>query len=283
MKIGLMMLLILSLPEAIINLIMIITVSEKSDVLQLNIKNTIRFVITIALMLTATCILKPLSNTVLLSYLVNIFSYTIIICIMYRINIGILLFCSSVVVLLVSTLENIFIPFVITYVTHGVEAYFNNLPLMFLCSLPIRGLQVYGIYIINKYKAVLIVSRFDKKFRIFFVVCNLIILVTQNVFSKMYIDNFNDTSLLLQILYAACLLAIILTVYIFIYSFMYSIAKGIIKRMDDSYKKLEYKYSELEDNTSIAFSKLHSILKNNNVEEAINVIESILRELPKPK
>lgn len=276
MAINTFMLLFISLPEAFLNLILILLFAGQKNRLSINQQNIMKFSITLLLMLVSTWFIRSLSPNVAVNALCTTAAYIVILLIVYRINVGITALSVTTIFLYIVAIENTYIPFIITYHAKNLTEFFGSNLTLFLCAIPERILQVLAIALLWKYNDVLEITRINKKFLRILIICNLIIYSSEEFFSYIFVQNFNNYSFLVQIIYAIVLLMLILAFNVLIFAFMYIALKGVMILGFNRYHELENKYRELEDNAQYGFEKIYEHLKNNDNENAMNMLEELL-------
>ncbi len=276
MEMNTFMLLLVSLPEAFLNLMLILLFAGQKNCLKLKQQNIIKFCITLVLMLVSTWFIRPLAPNIVVNTLCTTVAYIVIFLIVYRLNVGIIALSVTSILLYILAIENTYIPFVIAYHAKNLTEFFGSNLTLLLCSIPERVLQVLAIALLWKYNEALVITSINKKFRMILIPCNIIIFSTEEFFSNIFVKFFNSFSFFEQIIYAVVLLMLILAFNTLIFAYMYIALKGVMILGFNRYQKLENKYQELEDNAQFAFDEVYQLLKNNNTENAVTMLEELL-------
>ncbi|MDP4094116.1 MAG: hypothetical protein Q8920_12225 [Bacillota bacterium] len=267
--------LIISLPEAFLNLIIVMLIAGSRELLRFNKGNAIRFFFSLGFMVLSSAVIRPLISEIvqnmILSFLIHTFIYAIVIAIIYRMNFR----KSFLSVLLMGftfmTLENVYIPFLVVYVFKGQENFYAHFINVFLASLPERLVQMGLIIFLWKYQFAFAVTRINKKFYNFFTVFIFVLSICEAYFSFIFTMYFPELSLENQILFSITLISSVVVFYLLVYRFIYITIKGLITQ---GYKQ----YKELEDNAEKAITTVHTLLENNDFESAKNFVRNLIGE-----
>lgn len=270
MEMNVFILFFVSLPEAFLNLILILLVSERKSRLEISRPNVVRFSATLALMLAASWFLRPLAPSPAFNMLFHIAAYLLIITLVYKINLGTVFLSVIMVMLFILTIENTFIPFIIAYKIKDLSAFFGNNATILVCSLPDRILQCLAVFLLWKYNEVFLITRINKKIRAVFIACNLIFIFAQAYFSSIYAAYFGSLSLAHQISYALVLVILLIAFDLLVFTLVYLTVKGV---MLHGYSR----YRELEDNAKYAFNEVYNLLKcRNDTGGAVSLLEELI-------
>lgn len=268
----------LSLPEAVLNTILVLYIAgERESHLKLNRANIIKMIVSTILMLFATAIIRPFMPNIVVSILFHIIAYTLIISIIYRTNFWTILFSTIASALVVSTIENIFVTIMTVVLGRGISEYMTNIPVMFALSLPIRLFQVLVIFFLKRYYNILEFTNISKEFRKVFIFCNLTIITAEYYISNSFVNHFSQYTKIEQILFAAAILIITITVNFLVFTSIYLSVKKVMLVSDSNYRKLQSNMTELEENAKYAFNEVYRLLKDEeNVEQATVLLEKLL-------
>lgn len=258
-----------SLPETFLNLVIILLLAGNRERLKINLSNFAGFISALGLMLVTSWFIRPLVPNVAVSFVLHMIIYAVIMLLIYKVNIVKAFFCTSILALLLSTMENLYIPYVITYVCGSLDKVYNNSMLFILISIPMRLIQAVAIIMLLKHSVVLEVTKIDRKFHRLFIICLYILTFVEYYMSNIFINYFNNMSLVHQITFSVSLFAIICVFGILVFNFIYSTVKGIVTQ---GYKQ----YQELENNAKLAFEEVYIMIKSNNSEKAAKFIEEIV-------
>lgn len=260
-------LLFVSLPEAILNIIIFLLFAGKKESLKINKPNAIRFVITLGLMLASSAFIRPKAPNVAVNMCVHLIAYVAIIVIVYKINIQYAFLSVGLAMLTYSTVENAYTPYVIVYLLKGMENFPKEYLMFPIYSLPIRISQLIVIWFLWKHE-ILLVTKMDKRFHTNFIFTTLILILVEYFFVFIFYTYYEIMPLHHQIVFSIALCVMAIAFNLLIFKLVYNAVYGIVK------KSYTY-YSELEDNVRHAFNEIRRMLKDNNVEEAIKLIDEL--------
>ena len=274
MAMDLKILIFLSFPEAIFNLMIMLLVAEEKGRLKFSKSNVIRYFLALILMLAASYFLRPLATNFAVNALYHCFAYTLILMFIYRINFFKGLYSTAIFYLLYATIELSYTPYIFTYITKGTENFFSNIPYAFVLCLPLRVMQFAVVVFLWKYNIVFTMTKIDKKFQIKFSIC-AIVLVSAELYFAYILSNYFDTyTLLHKISYSIILFIMVIGFNSLLLSFLYSAAKRLIIGGFNKYK-------EVETEAMFAFKEVRTLLENGDNESAILLINELLGEKPK--
>ncbi len=269
MVMNLYMLLFVSLPEAFLNLAIVLIITGGKDNLRINRQNVIRFVTCLALMLTTSWFIRPIAPSIIINVILHTIAYLIIISIIYRLNVIYTLFGVAFAILVMSTVEVMFLPYVINYIFKGMENFQKAYHWYILLSLPHRIVQLLVIAFFWRYE-VLLLTRINRRFHSYFVTSFLLLAFVEHIFYFIFVTYSDKMSLAYQITYSLAMFTMVLVLNAFIFRFMYIAIGGVVV---NGYNK----YKELEEDAKFAFSEIRSLLIENKVDEAINLIDDLNR------
>lgn len=268
MVMNLYILFLVSLPEAFLNLIIFLLFAGAKNYLTINRANVIRFAVTLVVMLTATYIIRPhIPNIAIISIFAHSFIYIVLITLVYRLKVIHALLSVIFTALLYSMIENLSVPFIITYISKGIEDFTKNYQLFPLYSIPTRIFQVLAVLYLWKYE-ILLVTRISRQFHKTFIFSSLILVVIEYYFGYVFYSIFNTISLVQQIIFAIALILLVVAFNFLIFKAIYITIGKIITNGFSQYK-------ELEDNAKLAFDAINNLIKNNRTSEAIEIIEGL--------
>lgn len=258
-------------PESILNLIIVILIAGLRD--KLNLKksgNLIQFISALFCMVLSSIVLSVLVETnVVINYIYHIAAYAIIFSLIYKLDLRKALLSVLLMLFTFATLENSYYPFLVSYVSGGIEQYNNNLTHYILFSCITRTLQLGLIVFLIKNQYVFLLTRLDKKMHNIFTIFISFLLICETCVSYMYAFYFNQLSLQHQIIYGLVIVIMIVLYYALIYKVIYSSIKGVIIQ---GYKQ----YQMLEQGAEEAFKSVYSLLSNDDVDSAKNYISLLL-------
>lgn len=265
-------LLAVSLPEAFLNLVIVILIAGMRDCLKLGKRNTIRFLIALMFMVLSSAVIRPLISNIVpnivLSFLIHTLIYAVVIAIIYQMDfrkafLSVLLMGFTFV-----TLEDAYVPFIIVYISKGIENMYKSGLHVLLYTLPERIVQVCLIVFLWRNQFALEVTKISRKFYNFFSIFVFVLCICELYSSFIFTQYFDKMTLEHQIIYSATLLAIIVVFYLLVYRFIYITVKGLITQ---GYKQ----YQELEEGAEKAINTVYNMLEENDVDSA----KSFLKEL----
>lgn len=267
MIMNLYILFCISLPEAFLNGIIILLFAGAKEKLKPTKINILKFITFIALSLALTSLVRPLARNVIENILISSVVYIFIIAIIFRLKLIHAALSVLFTILLFSTVENSYYPFIVAYISKGMENYMQHYHWIVLYALPTRIFQMIVIAFLYKYD-ILLVTKIDRKFHKICIFSSFILIFVEYFFAFIFSIYFNMLPLLQQILFAG---AIVLMVIAFNYLLFKTIYVTIGKIITNGFSQ----YQELEDNARLAFNLIHNLLKNNNQDEAIELIERL--------
>lgn len=269
MLMNLYILFFVSLPEAFLNLIIFLLFAGTKSNLKVNRSNVIRFTISLIAMLVATSIIRPLAQNVVENVIAHCIAYIIIISLLYKLRLWHSAISVVFTMLLFSTIENSYYPFIIAYISGGIDNFTKHYQLFVLYSVPNRILQVMIIFFLYKYE-ILLVTKISRQFHYTFVISTFILVFVEYFFGFIFYSYFNVFSLLQQITYAV---ALVLMVVFFNYLMFMTIYVTIGKIITNGFSQ----YQELEYDAKSAFLLINSLIKSNRVDEAAKLIDDLNR------
>ncbi len=281
MHIDLFMLIFLSLPEFLLELPLILLISGEKEKLKFNAKNTIKFSMAIALMLSATWLIRPhVSNTVQ-SIACHTVAYVLIILVVYRIHPFRALLGVTWAILYVDTLENTFIPFVIAYISKGLNNFYGSNITLILVSLPVRTFQFLAVRYFYKNDEYLNAIRSEKKYSIIFAVSCYLMTLSEVFIAYVYYTYFDKFSFMVQLLFSCALLILMISFFMAIFGFIYIVVKKFandVKCRDEKQKQQSaIKIKRVNEKNHDTLKELYNILKNEKYTgDAIDLLEEHL-------
>lgn len=264
-------LIFVSLPEAFLNLMIILLFAGARGRLKINKPNGIRFIIALALMLTASWFIRPIALNVVMNMTLHIIAYVLIITLIYWENVVKIAFSVALTLLIYSAVENSYIPLIIAYVSKGIDSFFKNIPLLILYSLPYRMAQIAAIILLYKTNIIMVISKVNRKFRQIFAACFIILIFLEYYFSYIFGLYFDKMHIVHQMTYSITLFVMLIVFNILILKFIDVAVRGVVT-------KGFQQYTELEENAKHAFLEVHKLLKNNNVNAAIKLLEELTED-----
>lgn len=267
MHMDLFMLIFLSMPEFLLNMLLMLIIAGKKNKLKFNkVGNVIQFAVALALMLTATWLIRPHASSPAQSLVCHSIAYVLIILVVYRINPVKVVLGVAWTILYQNTLENTFIPFVIAYFSKGLTAFYGSHLTLILVSLPVRIFQALAVIYFYKNDEFLGAIRGDKKYNIVFAASCYLLTLAEVFISYIYYTFFDEFSFVIQLLFSCSLLALILSFYIAIFGFIYI----IVKKFSDDVKNRDMKQRQL---SAISMKKVND-KKRDTLEELYSVLQS---------
>ena len=277
MRMDLFMLIFLSVPEYILSVPLMLLLSGKKEKLKFTIGNAIQFFITIALMLTASWIIRPLVSDTFQSVAYSTLAYTVIFLVVYRIRLDKTVLGVAWTVLYLITLENTFIPFVITYMCKGIPNFYSSNITLLVCSVPVRVFQALAVRYFYKNDDFLEVVREDKKYSIIFAVSSFLMCLAEAFISYVYYAFFDKFPFMIQLLFSCALLILMLSFYAAIFGFIFIIVKKLIDDVKDMDKKQKQQTAIDKKINDENLEELYNVLENEkDVGKAISLLKNHL-------
>ncbi len=266
MVMNIYILMLVSLPEAFLNLILFLLFSGNKDRLKVNKPNVIRFIATLVLMLVATNFIRPAAPNVAVNMVLHILAYFVIILIIYRINIRYALLGICFTMLIYSTVENAYVPYIMIY-TKGIAKFAGHYMMYPVYSLPTRICQLLAICLLYKYE-ILLVTKISKKFHTLFILNTLVLTVIEYSLLFLYLTYFDKMLLAHQIAFSATIFIMVTGLNFLVFSLIYNAVTVLVQRGYD-------KYAELEEDAIFALNTIKGMLRNKEVDEAVNLIDKL--------
>ncbi len=267
MVMNLYILLLVSLPEAFLNLIIALLITGRKENLKINSQNIFKFATAIILMLTSSCIIRPASPNIITSLTLHIIAYTIIFIIVYRMTPVYALFGTSFFLLIITTTDILYISYVITYIFKGMANFQNEYHWYVLISLPQRIIQFMAIVFLWKHE-VLLATKINYRFHKLFLASFLLLTLGEQLLYFVYLDLCDKLTLIYQIMFSVSMFIIVLVLNILMFKLIHMVIGSLLQK---SYKM----YTDLEDDVGFALDEIRSLLLNNQVDEAVKLIDYI--------
>jgi hypothetical protein len=267
MVMNLYILFFVSLPEAFFNEIVILIFAGAKDKLKVNKPNILRFAASMVLVLTASWLIRPIAPNVVVNMALHIVAYVLINTLIYRLNIKYSIMSVAFALLCYITINITFIPYIVKFIYGGMKGFANAYYLYPLFSLPMWICQFIMASFLWKYEF-LMATKINNRFHNFFIATFLILAFTEYSLVFIFYDYSDKLPLAIQIVFSFSLLIMTLVFNLMVFRFVHIVINGIVAR---GYRK----YSELEDDVKFAFNELRDLLKSNNVDEAIKLIDDL--------
>lgn len=267
MVMNLYILFLISLPEAFLNAIIFLLFAGAKNKLKINKVNIISFTISISAMLVSSTIIRPIAQNVIENIILHILAYIIIFSLVYRLNFSYTALGVVLTMLLVSTISNSYFPFIIAYVSKGISNFSKNYHLFVIYQIPVRIFQIIVILYLWKYE-ILIITRISQRFHKAFIIVSFILIIIEYSSAYLFYTYFNILPLPYQI-FNAFMLLLLVTIFNFV------ILQTAYVAIGDILTKGYSQYKELEYNAKFAFEEVNNLLKNDKVNEAIELINEL--------
>ena len=264
---NLYILIIVSLPEAFFNLIIFLLIAGAKDKLKINKPNVIRFAASLVTMLAASSIIRPVAPNVVVNVVSHCLVYIVIIMLIYRLKLRYASLSVVFTMLMFSSIENLYYPFIIAYISKGTENYMKHYQWIALYAIPSRVMQVGIILFLWKYE-ILLVTKISKKFHKAFIISTFAMIIVEYFFAYTFANYFSTYSLSYQVVFAAILFLMTIV-------FCFIIFQTVYVAIGDVITKGFTKYSELEENAKLAFDVINDLIKDNKTVEAMNLINEL--------
>lgn len=265
---NLYILLLVSLPEAFLSLIQFLLFVGEKDKLKVNKPNIIRFAVSIILMLIATNFIRPIAPNVAVNMALHVVAYIIILILIYRINIRYATLGVSFSMLVYSTVENAYVPYIVAYISKGWDNFGKQYMLYPIYSLPIFICMIIVIWFLWKHE-ILLVSKINKSFHKLFIYTTIILILAEYFLFFLFDSYFDKMPLAHQIVFSVVLLLMSIVLNLLVFKLIY---KAVIELVQKSYAN----YSDLEDAAKYAFSIIHKMLQEEDYNGANNLINEIM-------
>lgn len=265
MIMNLYILLLVSLPEAFLNLIIALLITGRKENLKINSKNILKFSTAIALMLTSSWVIRPISPNIITSVTLHVIAYSLILMIVYKMKLIYALFGTSFFFMIITTTEVLYTSYVITYIFKGMENFQNAYHWYVILVLPQRTVQVLAIAFLWKHE-VLLATRINHRFHKLFLASFLLLSFGEQSLYFVYLDFCDKLPLVYQVTFSVSMFAVVLILNILIFKLIHMIIGSLL---ENSYKM----YTDFEDDVGFALDEIHSLLVNNQVDEAVKLIE----------
>lgn len=267
MVMNMYILFLISLPEAVLNAAIILLISGQKHRLKPIRKNVIKFAITIAAMLSASLIIRPIAQNVIQNVLMHTACYVLIFALVYRLNLGKAALSTFLTILFTSTISNCYYPFIIAYISHGMENFSRDYQLFIVYSLPTRVLQILIIYLLMKHE-IFSITRISNRFHKMFLVLSAALIMVEYVYAYMFYTYFSTYQNGQRIINGIMLILLVTVVNFIVFKTIYIVASDFLIK---GYSR----YRELEEDAQYAFNEVRKLLIDNKNEEAINLIKKL--------
>lgn len=267
MVMNLYILLLVSLPEAFLNLTIALLFTGCKGNLKINKKNIFKFSTAILLMLLSSCIIRPISPNVIASITLHNIAYSLILILVYKMKPVYAVFATSFIFLIMTVTEILYAPYVITYVFKGMERFQNAYHWYVLLAMPQRFAQAMVAAFLWKHE-ILLVTRINRRLNRLFLSSILMLSYGGQLLYFVFIAVFDKMQLVYQITFSVSLFVIVLVLNIQMFKLIYTVITGLIIKSYD-------KYCEFEDDVKFALDEIRSLLTNNQVDEAVKLIDYI--------
>lgn len=268
MIMNLYILLLISLPEAFLNIILILLFAGKKEKLKLDKNNIMRFTIALVSMLLVSNFIRPIVPNVVINMLLHVIAYIVILKLVYNIDLKYITLGVLFMVLVLSSVENLYIPYIITYVSKGIENFSNHYPFYVVYSMPYRIFQIILIRFFWKHQ-VLLVTKINRRFHNFFIISTFILIIIEYFLNYLFYSYFNVMTLSHQISLSLSLILMVTVFNYLVFKFIYIAVSDIVT---NGYKQ----YTELEENVKYALNEVEELLKMDKVDDAINLIDKLI-------
>lgn len=267
MVMNLYILLLVSLPEAFLNLTIALLITGRKENLKINSQNILKFAATIILMLTSSWVIRPISPNIMTSTAMHTIAYSLIFILVYRMKPIYALFGTSFFLLIITTTELLYTPYVITYAFKGISNFQDAYQWYVLLAIPQRIFQVIVAAFLWKHE-ILLATKINRRFHRLFLASILSLLFGEQLLYFVFLTVFDKMQLVCQITFSVSMFIIVLALNILLFKLVYTVITGLIV---NSYNK----YCEFEDDVKFALDEIRSLLTNNQVKEAVKLIDYI--------
>lgn len=265
---NLYILFLVSLPEAFLSLIQFLLFTGEKGKLKINKPNIIRFAISLALMLVASNYIRPNAPNVAVNMALHIVAYVIILILVYRMNVPYAILGVAFTMMIYSTIENAYVPYIVAYISKGWDNFGKQYMLYPIYSLPITICRIIVIWFLWKHE-ILMISKINKSFHKIFIYTTLILILVEYFLFFLFDTYFDKMPLTHQIAFSVTLLLMAIGVNLLVFKLIYKAIVGLVQK---GYAQ----YSDLEDAAKYAFNEIQKMLKEKNYDGANGLIDEIM-------
>lgn len=259
---------LVSLPEAFLSLIQFLLFAGEKDKLKINKPNIIRFIISLVLMLVASNYIRPISPIVAVNMVLHIVAYVIILILVYKIKIPYAILGIAFTMMIYSTIENAYVPYIVAYISKGWDNFGKQYMLYPIFSLPITLCRIIVICFLWKHE-MLMISKFNKSFHRIFIFTTLILILVEYLLFFLFDTYFDKMPLVHEIAFSITLLVTALGLNLLVFRLIHIAVVGLIQK---GYAQ----YSDLEDAARYAFTEIQIMLSEKNYDAATELIDDIM-------
>ncbi len=259
-------------PEVALNIVIILLIVGLKDQLKFkNVGNLIKFLSSVVCLDASSIVLDKIATfNVVVNIIYHAVIYFVVIVLIYKVDFRKTIVSVILMYFTFLTLENTYYPFLVSYVSGGINNYNDNITQYILFSCITRLAQTGLIVFLWKNQYVFLVTALSKKINNIFNIFISVLSICETCISVLYAIYFGQMSLEHQIIYGSALVVMVVLHYALIYKVIYSSIKGIVVQ---GYKQ----YQMLEQGAEEAFKSVYSLLDNNDVEAAKNYISLLVK------
>lgn len=261
-------LLLVSLPEAFLSLIQFLLFAGKKDKLKINKPNIIRFVISIVLMLGASNYIRPAAPNVAMNMALHITAYVVIITLIYRLNVPYAILGVAFTMLIYSSIENAYLPYIVAYISKGWGNLEKQYMLYPVFALPNTICRIIIVWFLWKYE-IFIVTRINKSFRKMFMYTTLILILVEYILFFLFNTYFDIMPLTHQIAFSITLVLMALGLNLLVFRLMHKVVVGLVQK---GYEQ----YTDLEDAAKYAFNEIQKLVKEKDYNGVDMLVDKIM-------
>jgi hypothetical protein len=177
------------------------------------------------------------------------------------------LFGTAFFFMIITTTEVLYTPHVITYGFKGMENFENAYHWYVLLSAPQRIVQILVAVFLWRHD-ILLVTRINNKFHKMFLASFLLLVFGEQLLYFIFISIFEKLQFVYQIGFSVAMFIIVLVLNFLILKLIYTVIGGLVVK---SYNK----YNDFEDDVKFAFDEIRTLLVNNQVDEAVKLIDDL--------
>jgi hypothetical protein len=267
MVMNLYILFLVSLPEAFLNLIIALLITGRKENLKINKHNVVRFLAALSLMLLSSCIIRPISPNIITSIALHTIAYTFILMLVYRMKPVYALLGTAFFLMIITTTEVLYTPYVITYGFQGMGNFQTAYHWYVLLSLPMRVVQIIVIAFLWKHD-ILLVTRINRQFHRLFLASFLLLVFGEQLLYFVFVSIFDNLQMEYQIAFSVAMFIIVLVLNFLVLKLIYTVISGLVIKSFN-------KYNDLENDVKFAFDEIRTLLVNNQVDEAVKLIDDL--------
>lgn len=177
------------------------------------------------------------------------------------------LFGTAFFFMIITTAEVIYVPYVVTYCFNGMQNLQSGYQWYVLLSLPQRLMQILVAVFLWKHE-ILLATRISGKFHKMFLASFLLLGFGEQLFYFVFVSIFDKLQIVYQIAFSVAMFIIVLVLNFLVFKLIYTVITGLVVKTFN-------KYNDLENDVKFAFEEIRTLLVNNQVDEAVKLIDDL--------